>query len=86
MKDVLSRVDLLGMFVLMACLSLVVIVLNTGGQDIAWNSPIAIGLLVAAGMMWIAFWTAERYAKMPIAPVRLFVKWKWRNVPLMFGE
>ncbi|KAL0060327.1 hypothetical protein AAF712_012893 [Marasmius tenuissimus] len=28
------------------------------------------------------FWVAEKYAVMPVAPPRLFVKWEWRNVPI----
>jgi len=51
-----------------------------------WHSPTIIGLLVAAGVSWVGFWVAEKHAKMPVAPVKLFVRWEWRNVPLMFGE
>ncbi|THU96672.1 MFS general substrate transporter [Dendrothele bispora CBS 962.96] len=67
----------------MACLSFIVVSLNSGGQETSWGSPEIIGLLVAAGISWIGFWVAEKYATMPIAPMKLFVKWEWRNVPLM---
>jgi hypothetical protein len=74
------------MGMLMACLSFIVVSLNSGGQEVSWHSPTIVGLLVAAGVTWVGFWVAERYAKMPVAPVQLFAKWEWRNVPLMFGE
>ncbi|THU96665.1 MFS general substrate transporter [Dendrothele bispora CBS 962.96] len=67
----------------MACLSFIVVSLNSGGQETSWGSPELIGLLIAAGISWIGFWVAEKYATMPIAPMKLFVKWEWRNVPLM---
>ncbi len=35
---------------------------------------------------FIAFVFAEKYAKLPVAPLNLFVQWKWRNVPIMLGE
>ncbi|KAH7878226.1 major facilitator superfamily domain-containing protein [Lentinula edodes] len=41
-------------------------------------------MLCALGVSGIAFCVVEgRYAKMPIAPGRLFVRWGWRNVPIM---
>ncbi|EEB89273.1 hypothetical protein MPER_12645 [Moniliophthora perniciosa FA553] len=41
-------------------------------------------MLCASGVAFIAFWLAEKYANMPVAPTGLFVKWGWRNVPLAF--
>ncbi|KAJ3768464.1 hypothetical protein FB446DRAFT_766633 [Lentinula raphanica] len=41
-------------------------------------------MLCALGVSGIAFCVVEgKYAKMPIAPGRLFVRWDWRNVPIM---
>ncbi|KAJ3799278.1 hypothetical protein GGU11DRAFT_679802 [Lentinula aff. detonsa] len=41
-------------------------------------------MLCALGVSGIAFCVVEgRYATMPIAPGRLFVRWGWRNVPIM---
>ncbi|THU96667.1 MFS general substrate transporter [Dendrothele bispora CBS 962.96] len=82
-KDALTKIDLIGMFMLMACLSFIVVSLNSGGQETSWGSPEIIGLLVAAGISWIGFWVAEKHTRMPIAPMKLFVQWEWRNVPLM---
>ncbi|KIJ29835.1 hypothetical protein M422DRAFT_187888 [Sphaerobolus stellatus SS14] len=64
-------------------LAFLVIALNTGGQTLPWNSSVIIGLLCASGMAFVGFILAERWAKMPIAPLHLFTKWEWRNVPLI---
>ncbi|KAK1218328.1 hypothetical protein PQX77_018999 [Marasmius sp. AFHP31] len=81
-RDVLTKVDLIGMFLLVACLSCLIVALNSGGQTAPWDSPMVIGLACAAGVTFILFWVAEKYAVMPVAPPRLFVKWEWRNVPI----
>ncbi|KAF9254970.1 MFS general substrate transporter [Marasmius fiardii PR-910] len=81
-RDVLTKVDLFGMFLLVSALSFIIIALNSGGQTASWDSPMVIGLIAASGVSFILFWIAEKYAKMPVAPTRLFVKWEWRNVPL----
>ncbi|KAJ3971810.1 major facilitator superfamily domain-containing protein [Lentinula raphanica] len=84
MHDVLAKVDLLGMFTLVSCLSFLVVALNSGGQTAPWGSSLIVGMLCALGVSGIAFCVVEgKYAKMPIAPGRLFVRWDWRNVPIM---
>ncbi|ESK88241.1 mfs drug [Moniliophthora roreri MCA 2997] len=83
-RDVITKVDIMGMCLLVACLSFLIVTLNTGGQTIPWDSPMIIGMLCASGVAFVAFWLAEKYAKMPVAPTRLFVKWEWRNVPIAF--
>ncbi|KAK7031292.1 hypothetical protein VNI00_013546 [Paramarasmius palmivorus] len=84
LRDVITKVDIVGMLLLVASLGFFIVSLNSAGQTIPWNSPTIIGLLCASGVAFIAFWVAEKYAKMPIAPTRLFVKWEWRNVPIAF--
>ncbi|KAF5390088.1 hypothetical protein D9757_003736 [Collybiopsis confluens] len=84
LRDVLTKVDLPGMFTLVLCLSFLVITLNSGGQTLPWSSSLVIGMLCALAVSGFAFCVVEgRYARMPIAPGRLFVRWNWRNVPLM---
>ncbi|KAF9264621.1 MFS general substrate transporter [Marasmius fiardii PR-910] len=39
-------------------------------------------MLCAGFVAFVTFWTVEKYAKMPVAPTRLFVTWKSRNVPI----
>ncbi|KAF5389983.1 hypothetical protein D9757_003741 [Collybiopsis confluens] len=82
-RDMLVKVDLLGMFTLVSCLSFLVVALNSGGQTVPWGSTLIIGMLCALGVSGAAFCVVEGFAKMPIAPGRLFVRWEWRNVPLM---
>ncbi|KAG7092115.1 hypothetical protein E1B28_008489 [Marasmius oreades] len=81
-RDVLTKVDLIGMFLLVSALSFIIIALNSGGQTASWGSPMVIGLMCAAGLSFFLFWIAEKYAQMPVAPTRLFTKWEWRNIPL----
>ena len=43
-----------------------------GGQTYAWASPQVIGALVAAAVLYCAFFVAERFAVEPILPLDLF--------------
>jgi hypothetical protein len=74
------------MIMLIFTLSFLIIALNLGGQAFVWNSPMIIGMFCVAGVSFVAFVIAEKYAKMPVAPLRLFVQWQWRNVPLILGQ
>lgn len=78
--------DLMGMTMLIGTLSFLVIGLNSGGQVAPWNSPMIIGMFTAAAASFVLFVIAEKYAKLPVAPLGLFVQWKWRNVPIMMGR
>jgi Fungal trichothecene efflux pump (TRI12) len=80
-----AKLDFTGMIMLMSTLSFLIVALNLGGQAFAWNSPVIIGMFCAAVVSFIAFVVAENYAKMPVAPLALFVQWQWRNVPLILG-
>lgn len=71
------------MFFVVSFLCLLLSALNLGGQVFAWNSSTAIGLLVASIFALAGFIISEAYAALPIAPLHLFVEWKWRNVPIM---
>ncbi|KAH8091402.1 major facilitator superfamily domain-containing protein [Cristinia sonorae] len=78
-----KNLDTLGMFMLITNLTLLIVALNLGGEAYPWNSPVIIGLLVGAGVALLAFVYAESLATYPILPLALFVRLKWRNVPLM---
>ncbi|KAH8831959.1 hypothetical protein DL96DRAFT_1459966 [Flagelloscypha sp. PMI_526] len=71
------------MALLVACLSFIIIILNLGGQVLPWSHPTLIGLYVGTGVGFILFIVAEYYAELPVAPLKLFTKWEWRNVPMM---
>ncbi|MCA1292616.1 MFS transporter [Paenibacillus sp. alder61] len=46
--------------------------LATGGQQIAWNSPLLIGLLIVAGISLVLFFIIEKRAEEPLVPLKLF--------------
>ncbi|KAF8881222.1 major facilitator superfamily domain-containing protein [Infundibulicybe gibba] len=57
--------------------------MNLGGQELPWGSPAIICILCAAAAAFVAFIVAENRAARPIAPMYLFIEWKWRNVPII---
>ncbi|KIJ44518.1 hypothetical protein M422DRAFT_30362 [Sphaerobolus stellatus SS14] len=69
-RTTLRCFDILGMPMLIATLTFLVIALNTGGQSLPFVS-------------FVGFLLVEKWAKMPIAPLHLFSKWEWRNVPII---
>lgn len=84
LKQVSAKIDLEGMFFLVACLTMFVVALNLGGDHQVWNSSVVIGLLVGAGVAFIAFLVFEkRAAEKAVVPVFLFTSWSHRNVPIM---
>lgn len=77
-KSVL-RVDWLGLILLLAAAILVIIPLQEGGTDLAWDSGTIIALFVVGGFCWIAFgswqtwlaFSAEDSGVLPMLPVRI---------------
>ncbi len=45
---------------------------SQGDQTYAWNSPQVVGVLGAAGVLYVLFVIAERFAAEPILPLGLF--------------
>ncbi|GLB39226.1 putative MFS general substrate transporter [Lyophyllum shimeji] len=78
----LATLDFAGMTTLISTLTFLVVALNLGGQSMPWNSATVISMFCAAAASFVAFIVVENYARKPIAPMRLFVQWRWRNVPL----
>ncbi|HET8840215.1 MAG TPA: MDR family MFS transporter [Ktedonobacteraceae bacterium] len=69
----LRRVDFLG--ALMASAATICLLLGlTWGSDAtySWNSPQIIGILAAAGVLYILFMVVERFAREPLLPLDLF--------------
>jgi EmrB/QacA subfamily drug resistance transporter len=46
--------------------------LTWGGAAYAWDSAQVVGILVAAGVLYVAFFIIERFAKEPVLPLDLF--------------
>jgi hypothetical protein len=69
-----KRVDLLGMFLLLASSILLIFALEEGGTRYAWDSGAIISTLVLAVVTGIAFWVWEllidndRWAMEPVFP------------------
>ncbi|KAB1656896.1 MFS transporter [Pseudoclavibacter chungangensis] len=67
-----ARVDLLGMIVLAAATTAIVLVSIWGGTTLAWNSPVLIALLGAGVLFAALFALVERRASEPIMPLAMF--------------
>jgi EmrB/QacA subfamily drug resistance transporter len=65
-------VDYLGTALLAASLSSVVLLTTLGGTSYDWNSPLIVGLAVAAILGLVAFVAVERRAPEPVLPPELF--------------
>jgi EmrB/QacA subfamily drug resistance transporter len=66
------RVDFTGVVVMSLAITSMVLALNWGGVDYAWDSPVIIGLFVFMAAMFAAFILVERRAEEPIIPMDLF--------------
>ncbi|MDQ6661235.1 MAG: MFS transporter, partial [Chloroflexota bacterium] len=67
------RIDFLGAALASAATICLLLGLSWGGdQTYDWSSLQVIGTLVAAGILYVAFFTVERYAAEPVLPLDLF--------------
>src|SRR5690606_4595105 len=67
-----KKVDYLGAVLLVSGVSAALLVTVWGGAEYAWDSPLIIGLSVAAALLLTLFVLQERRAAEPILPLRLF--------------
>jgi len=69
----IRRIDFLGALLSSGATVCLLLGLTWGSnQTYDWNSPQVIGVLVAAGMLLIVFFIAERFAAEPLLPLDLF--------------
>jgi EmrB/QacA subfamily drug resistance transporter len=66
------RVDFLGALTGAAATACLLLGLTWGGAIYSWNSARVIGIFSAAGVLYLAFLVAERFAKEPLLPLDLF--------------
>ncbi|HEX2313454.1 MAG TPA: MDR family MFS transporter [Thermomonospora sp.] len=66
------QVDYWGMALLSAATVCVVLVTTWGGYRYAWDSPVIVGLCVAALAAGVAWYRVERRAAEPVLPLHLF--------------
>jgi EmrB/QacA subfamily drug resistance transporter len=65
-------IDYTGAALLAVALSAIVLVSDMAGTTIRWTSPLMLGLIVIAVVTLVGFVIAERRAKEPVMPLRLF--------------
>jgi EmrB/QacA subfamily drug resistance transporter len=79
------RIDVLGGILMLAATVFLMLALNWGGIRYPWGSPEIVGLLVASGVMWIAFVARLRTAAEPFLPLSLFANQVVRNGTICSG-
>ena len=66
------RIDYLGALLLAGAATCVVLLTSWGGTTYAWDSPVIIGLGLAAVALAVGWWLSARRAAEPVLPLRLF--------------
>lgn len=67
----LRRIDVLGAVSMASATVCLLLGLTWGGQTYPWGSPQVVGVLIAAGALFVVFLVNERVAAEPILPLRL---------------
>ncbi len=67
----LRRIDVLGALSMASATVYLLLGLTWGGQTYPWGSPQVVGVLTAAGALFVVFLVNERVAAEPILPLRL---------------
>lgn len=71
-EKIAHKIDYAGAALLTVVLGGLVLVTSLGGRSLAWNSPLLIGLIVAAVLAFFAFIRVESRAAEPVIPLSLF--------------
>ena len=66
------RIDYLGALLLAGAATCVVLLTSWGGTTYSWDSPVIIGLGLAAVALAVGWWQSARRAAEPVLPLRLF--------------
>ncbi|WP_342564126.1 MDR family MFS transporter [Paenibacillus sp. FSL R7-0345] len=77
-----AKIDVAGVLLFAAGVSALLFGLTAGGQNLAWTSPLLIGLLAAAVILLVMFLFVERRAPEPMLPLSLF---SIRNIAVSTG-
>ncbi|PWI14347.1 MFS transporter [Streptomyces sp. Act143] len=67
-----ARLDILGMLLLAAASTCLVLLTSWGGTEYAWDSRVILGLGAGAAAATVLFLVAEHFASEPLIPLRLF--------------
>ncbi|MEV8636994.1 MDR family MFS transporter [Streptosporangium sp. NPDC051023] len=77
-------IDYLGIVLLGAAASCLVLMTTWGGTTHPWSHPVVIGLATAAAVLLVLWWQVEKRAREPVLPLRLFTV-KAFNVASLIG-
>ncbi|KAF2666184.1 MFS general substrate transporter [Microthyrium microscopicum] len=70
--SLLSRVDVSGAFLLVIGISIQLVALSLGGNELPWSSPWVVGCLFGSTLILIVFaWVESKVAAIPIIPPRM---------------
>lgn len=72
MKEKIKRIDFLGALTLVSAISLILLGLSLGGNQLPWGAPLVYGSLIAGGVLVAVFLLVEQYvAREPLLPLRV---------------
>lgn len=77
-----TKIDVAGVLLFAAGMGALLFGLTTGGQSLAWNSPLLLTILFAAAVLLVVFLFVERRAPEPMLPLELF---SIRNIAVSTG-
>ncbi|KAJ2808807.1 hypothetical protein H4R20_000627 [Coemansia guatemalensis] len=82
-RDGVRKLDYVGIPLIVACISFIIVGLNVGGTIMQWTSPATIGCLISGAVLLGAFVMVElRFARVPLVPMWLFTV---RNLVIAFS-
>ncbi|KAI9206211.1 major facilitator superfamily domain-containing protein [Polychytrium aggregatum] len=80
-REKIKRIDFLGSVVLIGAVVCILLPVQSGGTEWAWNAPQTIALFIVGGVLAIAFVLIElKFAAEPIIPASVFMN---RSVPII---
>ncbi|KJZ71450.1 hypothetical protein HIM_09174 [Hirsutella minnesotensis 3608] len=72
-KSYLARIDFMGVFLTSSFLVLLLLGLNSGGNQVPWTHPLPLTTIPLSVVIFVAFLWWESRAKQPIIPVKLLL-------------
>ncbi|OTB01870.1 hypothetical protein M426DRAFT_265404 [Hypoxylon sp. CI-4A] len=72
LKETWRIVDFSGSFVLVVAISIQLVGLSLGGNELPWDSPVVIGSLAGSAVLFgLFFWIEARTSAIPVIPLRM---------------
>ncbi|ODN99121.1 hypothetical protein I350_07276 [Cryptococcus amylolentus CBS 6273] len=70
-KIQLKDIDVLGSGLLLTAITLLMIIINLGGDEIPWTSPLVPTIVISTGIIAFVFFRHEAKASLPVLPIGL---------------